>query len=55
MKIVYDNKNEMYYIELEHPENTVCVNTKDITKAREYLIENITTLFNDAVNKQFKG
>ena len=54
MKIVYDDKNEMYYIELEYPENIVCVNTKDIIKAREYLIENITALFNNAVNEQFK-
>ena len=55
MKIIYDDKQETYYIELEYPENVILVNTTDIAKAREYLIENMTTLFNNAINKQFKN
>lgn len=54
MKIIYDDKQEMYYVELEYPENIVHVNTKDIAEAREYLIKNITELFNNAVNEQLK-
>lgn len=54
MKIIYDDKQEMYYIELEYPENIVCVNTKDIVEAKKYLIENITVLFNNAINERFQ-
>ena len=54
MKVIYDNKREEYLVKLEDFENETLINTDDIVEARKYFIENMTRLFNDAVNKQLK-
>lgn len=50
MKVIYDDEQGAYLVELEECENVTFVNTDDIVKAREYFIKHMTTLFNDAVS-----
>ena len=54
MKIIYGEREEAYFIELSAAESVTVVSTSDIVEAREYFIEHMTRLFNDAVNKQLK-
>lgn len=54
MKVIYDNEAGNYLIVMDPRENVTCVNTDDIVKAREYFIDNMTYLFNDAVCEQLK-
>ena len=54
MRVVYDDKQNIYVVELEDFEKTTLINTSDIAEAKEYFIENMTRLFNDAVNERLK-
>jgi hypothetical protein len=54
MKIIYDNKEDRYIINLEGYENITVVNTNDIVEAREYFLSNMESLFNNAVCEQLK-
>ena len=54
MKIIYDDHKETYIIALEHPETVTCVNTNDITEAKEEFIRCMTRLFNNAVCAKLK-
>lgn len=54
MKVIYDDKESRYIVNLENYENITVLNTNDIVKAREYFIEHMTSLFNDAVREQLK-
>ena len=55
MRIIYGEREEAYFIELSKEESVTIINTDDIVEARKYFIENMTRLFNDAVNKQLKN
>lgn len=54
MKIIYDDKEDRYIVNLENYENIVVLNTNDIVEARKYFIENMTLLFNNAIREQLK-
>ena len=55
MKIIYDDKEGNYIVNLENHENMVVLNTIDIVKAREYFIEHMKWLFDEAVREQLKN
>ena len=54
MKVIYESDKEMYGVEIEHPENLIWINTKDITEAKEQFVNSMTMLFNDAVCEALK-
>lgn len=54
MKVIYDEKEDRYIVNLENYENIIVLNTSDIVEAREYFIENMTFLFNEAIREQLK-
>ena len=54
MKIIYDDKENRYIVNLENYENIVVLNTNDIVEARERFVERMESLFNDAVRAQLK-
>ena len=55
MKIIYDGKECRYIANLEDYENITILNTDDIVEAREYFVEHMTSLFNNALCEQLKG
>ena len=55
MKIVYEEKEELYCVTLSNEEGVIIINTNNIVEARDYFIENMTRLFDDAVNKRLKN
>lgn len=54
MKIVYDNKEDMYLIKAEYPETEIWIKTNDISKARSEFAERMTRTFDNAVCEKFK-
>ena len=55
MKITYGEREEAYFITLSQEESVTVINADNIVDVREYFIEHMTRLFNDAVNKQLKS
>lgn len=55
MKIAYEEKEELYYVTLSNEEGVTIIHTNNIVEARDYFIENMTRLFDDAVNKRLKN
>ena len=55
MKIIYNDKEGKYIVNLENYENIVMLNTVDIVEAREYFIEHMKWLFDEAVREQLKN
>lgn len=55
MKIIYDNKDNVYVVKVENLESVVYVNTDDIVEVRNRFIERMTKYFNDAISRQCKG
>lgn len=53
MKIVYDDKQELYFVTLEEPEGVLCINTNDIVECKKYFLEDMESLFNRTVCEQF--
>lgn len=54
MKVIYDNRESRYIVNLEDYENIIVLNTSDIVEARKYFIDHMTSLFNSAVSEQLK-
>ena len=54
MKVIYDDKENRYIVNLENYENITVLNTNDIVEARERFVERMESLFNDAVREQLK-
>lgn len=54
MKVIFNNIENVYIVELEEFENKTILNTDDIVEAREYFIKHMTTLFNNAVKENLK-
>lgn len=54
MKIIYDTKEDMYFVKTEYPETEIYINTNDITEARAEFLERMTRAFDDTVCDKFK-
>ena len=54
MKVIYDKKDDKYIVNLENYENIVVLNTNEIVKAREYFIDHMTWMFDQAIREQLK-
>lgn len=54
MKVVFNNIENMYIVELEDFEKKTSLNTNDIVEARKYFIAHMVSLFNNAVCEQLK-
>lgn len=52
MKIIYDNESHGYIITFEDIDKLLFVNTGDIVKARDCLVEHIIFEFNNALQEQ---
>ena len=54
MRIIYDDKQNGYFILIENPETEIWINTADIAVAREEFVERLKWAFNEAICKQLK-
>ncbi len=54
MKVIYDDKRNVYGVLIEHPETEIWINTADIAIAREEFVERMKWLFNEAICEQLK-
>lgn len=50
MKVFFDNKRNLYVVEMADNELVTYLNTDDITEAREWFIDRMAWMFNSAVN-----
>lgn len=54
MKVIYDDKQQAYIVELENFESPLFINTDDIVEAKKYFIEHMTFLFDETIREQLK-
>lgn len=54
MRIIYDDKQNGYFVLIENPETETWINTADIAVAREEFVERLKWAFNEAICKQLK-
>ena len=54
MKIVYNDKSDIYRIDLIYPETEIYIKANDITEARKIFIERMAWLFDEAVSEKLK-
>lgn len=54
MKIVYNDKSDIYSIDLMYPETEIYIKANDITEARKIFIERMAWLFDEAVREKLK-
>lgn len=55
MKIIFDDRQNCYFILIEYPETETWINTSDIVKAREEFVERMTWMFNETVCEKLKA
>lgn len=55
MKIIYDEKREMYLIQISDEEAETWIDTNDIVEAREKFIEQMIWLFNQTICDSLKN
>ena len=54
MMIAYNDKSDIYRIDLMYPETEIYIKANDIAQAREIFIERMTWLFDEAVREKLK-
>lgn len=54
MLIAYNDKSDIYRIDLMYPETEIYIKAEDITQARQIFIERITWMFDEAVREKLK-
>lgn len=54
MKIVYDDKETVYHIDLEYPETEMYIRADNIAEVREMFIERMAWLFDLTLREQLK-
>lgn len=54
MLIAYNDKSDIYRIDLSYPETEIYIKAEDIVQAREIFIERMTWMFDEAVRNRLK-
>ena len=54
MLIAYNDKSDIYRIDLSYPETEIYIKAEDIAQAREIFVERMTWLFDEAVRNRLK-
>ena len=54
MRIIYDNIQQVYGVQMEPSETITIINTDDIVEARKEFVSRMTWMFNQAICKQLK-
>ena len=54
MLIAYNDKSDIYRVDLMYPETEIYIKAEDIVQAREMFIERMTWLFDEAVRERLK-
>lgn len=54
MKIIFDNKDDIYRIKIEDEETTILIKTDDIAEAKAEFVNRMTWLFDSSVRAKFK-
>jgi hypothetical protein len=54
MKVLYDDKLNIYKVRLKDSETLVLINTSDIVEAKKRFLNYMSTLFDNAVCEQLK-
>ncbi len=55
MKIIYDDKSDLYRIDLEYPEIELYVDADNVVELRERFINAMTSLFDHTIQNSLKG
>ena len=54
MRIIYDNNQNVYGVQIEPSETVTILNTDDIVEARKEFIAKMTRLFNESICKKLE-
>jgi hypothetical protein len=54
MLIAYNDKSDIYRIDLMYPETEIYIKANDIVEAREFFIKHMTWMFDEAVREKLK-
>ena len=54
MLIAYNDKSDIYRIDLMYPETEIYIKANDIAEARETFIKHMTWMFDEAVREKLK-
>ena len=54
MLIAYNEKSDIYRIDLMYPETEIYIKAEDIVQARQIFIERMKWLFDEAIREQLK-
>lgn len=54
MRITYNDREEVYRVEIEYPETLICIGTSNIAEAKKFCIEQWSRIFDETVCKQFR-
>ena len=54
MKIVYNEKDDIYHISLEYPETELCILGENIVEVRKRFVDMMTSLFDYTVKNVLK-
>ena len=55
MKIIFDDKSDLYRIDLEYPETELYVDACNVVELRERFINAMTSLFDHTIRDSLKG
>lgn len=54
MKVIYDNKQEMYLVTIEPTETETWINTSDIVEVKKEFVDRMAWMFNNAIAEKLK-
>lgn len=54
MLIAYNEKSDIYRIDIMYPETEIYIKAEDIVQARKIFIERMTWMFDEAVRERLK-
>lgn len=54
MLIAYNDKSDIYRIDLMYPETEIYIKAEDIVQAKERFVEHMAWLFDEAVREKLK-
>lgn len=55
MLIAYDDKSDIYRVDIAYPETEIYIKANNLIEAREIFIERMTWLFDEAVREKLKS
>ena len=54
MKVAYNEKSDIYRVDLMYPDTEIYIKAEDIVQARELFVERMKWLFDEAIREKLK-